>query len=247
MSARRLRHAARWGAGLTLALGIHAAGAVVLMERWQGKAEPFAGAPAILVDFAPAPAAPATTPPALPPGPLQPQQDETLPQQQPAPEMTETVEAPPAPAQTIDVLPPRRPERTDQAKPKPRRQASRASAPSPAAHHARRAVAPAPGAPALDPAAVPNWKSALFARLERYKRYPPEAKARGEQGVAQLAFSIDRRGGVHGARILRSSGSALLDRATLQLIERAQPLPAPPPGMTGTRIAIVVPIRYHIR
>ena len=125
--------------------------------------------------------------------------------------------------------------------------ARQASAPSSATHRANRAAAPAPGASARNPAALPNWKSRLVARLERYKRYPAEAQARGEHGVTQLAFSVDRSGGVHRARILRSSGSTVLDRATLALIARAQPLPPPPPEIRGAQIAIVVPIRYNIR
>ncbi len=94
---------------------------------------------------------------------------------------------------------------------------------------------------------MPNWKSQLVARLERAKRYPSEARARGEHGTAQLAFSVDRRGGVHHARIVRSSGSSLLDRETLALVARAAPLPPPPPEVKGAQIAIVVPIRYDIR
>ena len=84
--------------------------------------------------------------------------------------------------------------------------ASPPSAPSTAEDRAERAAAPAPGA-RRNPNAVPNWQSLLVATLERSKRYPSEARARGEQGVAQLAFSIDRNGGVHHARIVHSSGS----------------------------------------
>jgi len=127
------------------------------------------------------------------------------------------------------------------------RHASLASAPSSAEQKAPRAAAPAPGAVAHNSSAVPNWKSALVARLERSKRYPPEAQARGEQGVAQLAFSVDRSGGVHRPHIVRSSGSRLLDAATLDLVERAAPLPPPPPEIAGAQIAISVPIRYNIR
>ena len=50
--------------------------------------------------------------------------------------------------------------------------ASRESAPSSAERKGERAAAPAPGASARNPDAVPNWKSQLVARLERYKRYP---------------------------------------------------------------------------
>ena len=48
--------------------------------------------------------------------------------------------------------------------------------------------------------------------------------------MAQLAFSVDRSGGVHHARIVRSSGSSLLDESDARLVERAAPLPPPPAG-----------------
>jgi len=112
---------------------------------------------------------------------------------------------------------------------------------------ASHATAPRAGARTHDRNAVPRWKTALVMRLQRYKRYPAAAQERGVQGVAQLAFSVDRSGRVHHARIVRSSGSILLDRATMELIARAQPLPPPPPEVHGTQIAIVVPIRYKLR
>ena len=136
-------------------------------------------------------------------------------------------------------------------KPKEKKQkqkhASLASAPSTAEQRAERAAAPTPGATSRNPDALPNWKSALVARLERYKRYPPEAQSRGEYGVAQLAFNVDRSGGVHHPHITRSSGSSLLDRETVALAERASPMPPPPPEVAGAQIPIVVPIRYNAR
>jgi protein TonB len=139
-----------------------------------------------------------------------------------------------------------RPEMEPPHRPKPHpasRTASRASAPSKAAMHAR-AAAPAPGAGRSD-SAVPTWRSELVARLERSKRYPPDAH--GDEGVALLAFSVDHHGDVHGARIARSSGSAALDRETLSLLTRARPLPPPPAELAGARIAVTVPIRYDVR
>jgi len=58
---------------------------------------------------------------------------------------------------------------------------------------------------------------------------------------------VDRSGGVHNARIIRSSGSSALDAAALSLAERAAPLPPPPPEVSGTQIPITVPIRYDFR
>lgn len=164
------------------------------------------------------------------------------------------VETPPLaetpPALTEVVLPPPRPPRPQTARREDahhRRVADLNSAPPKTENTATRAVAPSPGAASHDPNAVPSWKSELVARLQRYKRYPSEAQAQGVQGVAQLAFSVDRAGSVHNARIVRSSGSDLLDRATLDLIARAAPLPPPPPEIRSAQISIVVPINYNLR
>lgn len=122
--------------------------------------------------------------------------------------------------------------------------ASHAHAPSAAARQAR-AAAPAPGANDRASDTLPSWRSELMARLEQSKRYPPDGN--GDQGTAMLAFSLDRGGHVHGARIAHSSGSAALDRETLALLRRAEPLPAPPSELGRARIALTVPIRYSLR
>jgi protein TonB len=161
---------------------------------------------------------------------------EPAPSADPAPAPVKTVEAPPrekiaAREQTVNHV------ANHAARP--------ASAPSAAVQQATRASAPSLGAGPRDDDALPSWKSQLLARLERSKRYP--AQARGDQGVTLLAFSVDRQGGVHRARIARSSGSALLDQETLALLQRAQPLPSPPPQTRSAQIAVTVPIRYNAR
>ena len=241
--ARRSSDTLRWGACFALALSFHAAGAAALLARWSDDSDAVASAPIILIELAPLPVAPAIVPTQLPPGP---QQSETQPEPEPV-KPVETVELPVAPQAELQLSPPPKPiEKPKDKTPKPKH-ASLASAPSTTEHKADRAAAPMPGAASRNSFALPGWKSQLVARLERYKRYPAEAQSRGEHGVAQLAFSVDRGGRVHNARILRSSGSRLLDAATLALLQRAQPLPPPPPEIGGAQIAIVVPIRYNFR
>ena len=232
----------RWSACFALALCFHAAGAAALLARWNDGADLVASAPVIMLELAAVPVAPVTTPNELPPGP---QQAEARPEPQPI-KPVEKIELTPTPQAELPLTPPKPVEKPKDKTPK-QKHASLASAPSPAERKAERAAAPAPGAASRNPDALPNWKSQLVARLERYKRYPAEAQARGEHGVAQLAFSIDRGGGVHHARIAQSSGSSLLDRETLLLLERAQPLPPPPAEITGTQIAVIVPIRYNFK
>jgi periplasmic protein TonB len=244
LPARRWPDAVRWGGCFTLALAFHAAGAAALLARWGEDSDLVANAPVVMVELAPAPVSPNITPNELPPGPQQSEAElESVPEKP-----IEKVELPPdQKAGPLAVTPPPKPiEKPKESKPK-QKHASLASAPSTAEQQAQRTAAPMPGASSRNSDAVPNWKSQLVARLERYKRYPSEAQSRGERGVAQLAFSVDRSGGVHNARIVQSSGSSILDRETLTLVERAQPLPPPPPEVTGSQIPIVVPIRYNAR
>jgi protein TonB len=234
----------RWGTCLALALCVHAVGAAVLLWERSDVFDSVASAPAILIELAPVPVAPDVTPPELPPGPrqadAQPQAEPLKPIEKVEDEAEVTKEA-----ELTAITPPAA------EKPKEKKvqqnHASLASAPSTSERRAERPAALAPGANSHNPDAVPNWKSALVARLERYKRYPAEAQSRGDHGVAQLAFSVDRSGGVHHAHITRSSGSPALDRETVALAERASPMPPPPPEVAGAQIPIVVPIRYNTR
>jgi periplasmic protein TonB len=103
-------------------------------------------------------------------------------------------------------------------------------------------AATAPSPPATVSSAAANWQKALVARLVCFRRYPPRAS--GVEGVVSLAFSVDRDGNVVDSRIVKSSGSALLDAEALDLIKRAAPLPAPPTEITDSDLSVIVPIRF---
>ena len=237
----RWPEAARWGACFALAVAFHAAGAAALFARWSEDSNLVAGTAVVMVDLAPVAVSPNITTDVAP-GPLQ---QEAEPEPQPE-KPIEKVELPPDPQAepVVAVTPPPKLEPPKEKKPK-QKHASLASAPTRADQQVDRPAAPMPGLSSRNSDALPNWKTQLVAKLERSKRYPSES--RGDQGIAQLAFSVDRQGGVHNARIVRSSGSSVLDHETLALVQRAQPLPPPPPEVQGAQIPISVPIRYNAR
>jgi protein TonB len=244
---RRWSESTRWAGCFVLAVAFHVAGAAALLARWNDNGDLVANAPVITIELAALPVAPETTPNEMPPGP---QQQEAEPEPEPQKPLEKQLELPPdpksEPLQAVTPPPPKVVEKPREKKPK-QKLASLASAPSPAETKSERAAAPMPGASSQNPNALPNWTSQLMAQLERNKRYPSEAQSRGELGIAQLAFNVDRSGGVHHARIVRSSGSSALDQATLAMVARAAPLPPPPPEITGSQIPISVPIRYNAR
>src|SRR5262249_27100223 len=61
--------------------------------------------------------------------------------------------------------------------------------------------------------AIATWERSLSNRLDSKKSYPP--RAHGAKGTAQVMFRIDRNGHVVDSRIVRSSGSAVLDEDAL--------------------------------
>src|ERR1039458_1003181 len=185
---RRWPETLRWGGCLALALGIHAAGAAVLLG-WGEDRDLVANAPLIMIELAALPVAPDITPTEIPPGP---QQTQTRPEPEQQKPVEKTVPLPfePQAELRLAVMPP--PKQVEKPAEKKLRQkhASVASALSTAENKAERTAAPMPGASSRNPDAVPNWKSQLVARLERYKRAPAEAP--NASGIATLAFSVDQ-------------------------------------------------------
>ena len=77
---------------------------------------------------------------------------------------------------------------------------------------------------------------------------PEDARRRGLQGINSLRLVINRQGQLTAFALASPSGSASLDRATLQLIRRAQPLPAPPPELfDDEQLEVIAPISYSLQ
>src|SRR5271166_3832446 len=133
---------ALWSMGLTLALGLHAAGAFALLARWHDEADTIAGAPTIMLELAPVAVAPAVTQNDIPPGP---QQDEAQAKPDPV-KPVDTVALQPAAQAELQITPPPKPIEKPKDKEAKKKHASLASTPSTAERKAERAAAPAPGA-----------------------------------------------------------------------------------------------------
>jgi protein TonB len=93
---------------------------------------------------------------------------------------------------------------------------------------------------------LPKWQKEISAILERNKRYPSEARANRQQGVAKIAFNMDRQGRVLSTRLVASSGSSALDQEALSLTQRTQ-FPPPPVVFSGGEITVTVPVRFSLR
>jgi protein TonB len=238
----------RWVFSGALVLCAHG-GLAAAMVQWNEPDEPADTASAIVLELAPLPVAPMETPNDIPPGPEQ-VEAEMTPDQPPVEKIEEKVEEKieQAPNPEVALLLPQ------EAKPEPPKPMETQPAPATTAPQVPSAVEAAlPAAPREDVPntsnsnAVPRWKNAVVGLIERNKRFPIEARDRRQQGVAQVAFTVDRQGRVVASRIVTSSGSSALDKEALDVVQRAQPFPTPPPEVAGAQINFTFPYRFNIK
>ncbi|MDO8037979.1 energy transducer TonB [Janthinobacterium sp. SUN137] len=125
-------------------------------------------------------------------------------------------------------------------------QASSSATPAPAAVRGPQA-APFNSDTPSSSAAPASWQSQVLGHLAHFKRYPGDARQRKRAGAAWVRFQVDRDGKLLASELVTSSGTVLLDREALQVLQRAQPLPAPPDNVLrqGT-VTVTLPVSFKL-
>jgi protein TonB len=261
----------RWGASAAAIVALHAALLALGLAWYTQHPLPGITMPAIMVDMAPASSSPQPTPMDLAPGPVMQRADASPPPEPATPETVQEPIAPTPPQEKPEVVAPPE-QKTEPAPPKPepakivperkpapvkpnvvRAEAKKPTEapPAPRTTAAPRAERQAPAASAISAGAsaavMASYNQLVAAHLQRFKQYPPGAKAAGEQGTARLSFSLGRGGQVLGSRLAGSSGHAALDGETLAMVRRAQPFPGFPPEMKQGSMSFNVPVQFSIR
>jgi len=72
---------------------------------------------------------------------------------------------------------------------------------------------------------IPEQWIALEAAIERTKNYPRLARERGIEGTVRLRFRLLPTGAIEKLELVESSGSELLDSASIRSVYRAAPMP----------------------
>jgi len=209
----------RWAACFAVVAAAHGLGAMAVLNNSSEDSEFGIDAPVVMLEL-PESLVTSTVPAQdLPPGPIEEQESERTP-----PPKEET--KPPEPEAEVALAMPEPP------KPEPPVEEKQATAPAQAR---------------TPPVPITLWRSLLAAHIEHFKRYPAEARSRGEQGIAKVGFKIDHEGRLLSSRIVQSSGSATLDHETLAMLARAQPMPRPPEQISDAELTFVVPVRFNFR
>jgi protein TonB len=239
------RRLALWGASILIVLAIHL-GLFVWSQYWRPAPAPVELPPAaMLIELEPLAAAPKPAPP--PPQVVEPDEPEPEPKLVEAPKPKLVLAIPkPKPKPKPKPQPPKPPQPKPQ-EPSPEPPSEKPAPPAPAAPPAAQSQAAEKSAISGPSKAEVSWQGRLLGHLAHYKRYPDDARRRGQQGTVKLRFTVDANGRVLSYSIVGRSGSASLDRATQQMIRRAQPLPAPPADLLRNgSVEVVAPFIYSL-
>lgn len=89
-----------------------------------------------------------------------------------------------------------------------------------------------------------TWEKQLVVHLARYRSYPTIAANQNAQ--VTLSFVLDRSGHVVSATVAKSSGDAAIDQAALTMMQRADPVPAPPASVASKGLNFSLPIVFTL-
>ena len=93
----------------------------------------------------------------------------------------------------------------------------------------------------------PVWMRAVTERVRQFFYYPGAALALRTTGVATVHFTVRRNGQIDRLQINKSSGDDGLDKAAIDIMRKAQPLPPIPDRMQVPRIDGDLPINFGVR
>ncbi|NOJ47278.1 TonB family protein [Bradyrhizobium archetypum] len=260
----------RWGVSAFAILAVHAALVALAMNWMTQRPVPGVSVPVIMIDMAPVSSAPQPTQMDLTPGPVMQQADASPPPEAAQQEVVKEQIAPTPPQEKPEVVAP--PEQKSEPTPpkmepakvepekkpspvKPKAVRAEARKPSDAPPAPRTAASPkaerqAPAASAAagaSAAALASYRQMVAAHLQRFKQYPPAAKAAGQQGTARVSFTLSRSGSVTSVSLGGSSGYAALDAETLAMVRRAQPFPAFPADVKQSSMPFSAPVAFTVR
>jgi len=109
-------------------------------------------------------------------------------------------------------------------------------------------VLPAPAPPETAPSAelLAGYGKRVSDALSRYKEYPRIAQMRGWEGAVTMRLRVAPSGRLVDAQLYTSSGYEVLDKQAMAMATRAAQLPAPPEGLNGAEVAVLVPVVFRL-
>ena len=94
---------------------------------------------------------------------------------------------------------------------------------------------------------VARYAEVIALWVQKFKVYPAKAKKKGMVGETAVHIRIDRQGNILYYALERSTGHTLLDHAAIDMIRRADPVPAVPGDYpAGDVLEFLIPVSFRL-
>ena len=93
-----------------------------------------------------------------------------------------------------------------------------------------------------------HYQLRLAQWLERHKKYPTIARRRNQQGTVTIQFVIDSEGELLRYQLIEGCEYESLNEATVNMLKRASPMPAPPKELIGDKaeLTYTIPVQFNL-
>ncbi|MFH2146260.1 MAG: TonB family protein [Candidatus Omnitrophota bacterium] len=98
----------------------------------------------------------------------------------------------------------------------------------------------------LSQEAMLRYQDAIKQKIESCRSYPFRARTNKTEGSVDLQFRVSNDGRADNIFVLRSSGSEILDRESINTVRRAQPFLPLPPDIGQKHVTIYVSLVYSL-
>lgn len=93
-----------------------------------------------------------------------------------------------------------------------------------------------------------RYEQTISLWIQKFKLYPESARADGMEGDAIVRIRIDRRGNIRYSILEEGTGYEELDRAALDMVRRANPVPAVPDSYPeGDMFEFLIPVKFQMQ
>lgn len=93
-----------------------------------------------------------------------------------------------------------------------------------------------------------RYEQTISLWIQKFKLYPEKARELGMQGSTVVRIRIDRRGNIRYSALEGHTGYPELDRAALDMVRRANPVPAVPDTYpAGDMFEYLIPVNFGIK
>lgn len=128
------------------------------------------------------------------------------------------------------------------------RQFVRENAPAISAAAEKGAGTPLGNSSAHDAEMISRYTQLISLWIQKFKIYPAEARDQGMHGETMIRINIDRQGNIRYYNLERSTGYQILDRAAIDMIRRANPVPAAPNEYPQSDLMeFLIPVDFNLQ